>query len=92
MSDNLLTSPPPQEAVLEGRNFTRLWFRWISRVTAILTGREPLKLAAYTVARLPEAEDWPRCLVIVTDETGGETLAFSDGAVWRRATDLDEVM
>lgn len=92
MSDNLLTSPPPQEAVLEGRNFARLWFRWVSRVTQILSGKEPLQLASYTVVGMPDAVKFKRCLIIVTDDVDGEVVAFSDGAVWRRVTDLAEVM
>lgn len=91
MSDNLLTSPPPQEAVLEGRNFARLWFRWVSRVTQILSGKEPLQLAAYTVATLPDAADWKGAIVAVSDETGGYCLALSDGVIWRRSYDNAEV-
>ena len=91
MADKRLTAPPPGEAVLEGNRFSRVWWRWVSRVTAVLQGNEPLQIASYTVATLPAAADWPRCIVIVTDEGGGETLAASDGSVWRRVTDLTEV-
>lgn len=41
----------------------------------------------YTVDTLPEASDYPRGVVYVSDETGGAVLAFSDGSDWRRVTD-----
>jgi len=47
----------------------------------------PFQIKSYTVAQLPSAADWPNSLVLVSDETGGAVLAFSDGADWRRVTD-----
>ena len=41
----------------------------------------------FTVAGLPSASDWLRCLIYVSDETGGAVVAFSDGTNWRRVTD-----
>lgn len=86
-----MTLPPAVEPVLDGKSFARLWRGFVSRVTSILTGREPLRVASYTVAGLPPAADWPRCVVIVTDEADGEVPAWSDGTVWRRVTDRAEV-
>lgn len=63
------------------------WWRHVSRVTAILSGNEPLKLAEYAVDSLPDPAKFARCLILVTDETGGEVPAFSDGTNWRRVTD-----
>lgn len=52
----------------------------------------PLPLKEYTVATLPTAslyrESGTFCgLIAVSDETGGYTLAFSDGTNWRRVQD-----
>ena len=47
----------------------------------------PLVLATYTVATLPDATLWLRGLIYVSNETGGATLAFSDGTNWRRVQD-----
>lgn len=47
----------------------------------------PLRLKSYTVAGLPTASDWDESLVYVSNESGGATLAFSDGASWRRVQD-----
>jgi hypothetical protein len=47
----------------------------------------PLVVATYTVATLPAAADWTRGVIYVSDETGGATLAFSDGTDWRRVQD-----
>jgi len=88
---NEITAPPADERVLDGTHLARLWFRWVSRVTAILGGKEPLKLAQYAAGSLPDAAKWPGCAVIVTDETDGRTIATSDGAKWLRVSDGTEV-
>lgn len=41
----------------------------------------------YTVATLPTASDYDNGVIIVSDETGGRTLATSDGTNWRRVSD-----
>ncbi len=90
MSD-ILSSPPPEQPVLEGQRFGSLWWRWVSRVTAMLSGKEPLRMPAYTVAGLPNPTKSTRCVVIVTDEDGGHTLAVSNGTAWLRVSDGTEV-
>ena len=47
----------------------------------------PLKLASYTVATVPTASLYTDGLIAVSDETGGYTVAFSDGTNWRRVQD-----
>lgn len=42
---------------------------------------------SFTVATLPTASTFTRGLIYVSDETGGATLAFSDGTNWRRVQD-----
>lgn len=49
--------------------------------------QSPLPLAGYAVASLPDAAIWTGAVVYVSDEAGGATIAFSDGADWRRVTD-----
>lgn len=44
-------------------------------------------LPTYTVAGVPAAASNARGLIYVSDETGGATVAFSDGADWRRVQD-----
>lgn len=48
---------------------------------------KPFLAAAYLKADLPDATVWEGGLVYVTNETGGKTMAFSDGLVWRRVQD-----
>lgn len=48
---------------------------------------QPLVVSAFALADLPDASLWERGVVFVPDETGGATLAFSDGSDWRRVTD-----
>lgn len=47
----------------------------------------PLLLKSYTVATVPTASLWTGAVIYVSDETGGATIAFSDGTDWRRAQD-----
>lgn len=44
-------------------------------------------LPSYTVATLPDAAANARCLIYVSNESGGAQPAFSDGTNWRRLTD-----
>lgn len=48
-------------------------------------------LSSFTVAQLAAtpmtAAENPRAVVYVSNETGGATIAFSDGTNWRRAQD-----
>lgn len=45
-----------------------------------------LQVGSFTVANLPSATT-PGRVIYVSDETGGATLAFSDGTNWRRVQD-----
>ena len=47
----------------------------------------PLPLKSFAVADLPTASDWTNSIIYVSDETGGATIAFSDGTNWRRVQD-----
>jgi hypothetical protein len=47
----------------------------------------PVKVPTYLVADLPSAGRFADCVVIISDETGGRTLATSDGTDWRRVSD-----
>ena len=47
----------------------------------------PAGLPIYIVADVPAAANWTGCLIYVSDETGGATVAFSDGSDWRRVQD-----
>lgn len=47
----------------------------------------PLRLQSFAKADLPTAADSTGGLVAVTNETGGYTVAFSDGTNWRRVQD-----
>jgi hypothetical protein len=51
----------------------------------------PLKLATYTVATVPAAADWTGALIYVSDETGGATVAYSNGTNWLRVYDAATV-
>jgi len=55
-------------------------------------GEGPFMIRGYTIASTPSASEWGdgvafSSLIFVSDETGGATLAFSDGTNWRRVQD-----
>ena len=45
------------------------------------------KQNSYTVATVPDATESEQDMIYVSDESGGATLAFSDGVTWRRVQD-----
>ena len=52
---------------------------------------KPLPLLSLTVAELTgdyAASLWTGCIIYVSDETGGGTVAVSDGTNWKRVQDL----
>lgn len=51
----------------------------------------PVRVGAYVVAALPRAGAGAGQIVLVTDDSEGPTLAFSDGARWRRVQDRAEI-
>lgn len=57
-----------------------------------LTGEDitasELTLPSYTVSTVPTASASTAQIIFVSDETGGATLAYSDGSNWRRLQDL----
>lgn len=65
--------------------------RGLSSTVNDLNGGAPLPLKAYAKANLPTAANHEGSLVYVTDETGGKTVAFSDGSSWRRVQDRNVV-
>ena len=83
----------PTPSNLEDVN-TRPWFEWF-RTVFERVGEGPLLVQGYVVASLPDvaihgntgSADPFSSLIFVSDETGGATLAFSDGTNWRRVQD-----
>ncbi len=45
------------------------------------------KLQSYTILTVPDATENERGLIYISDETGGKTVAFSDGVNWLRVQD-----
>ncbi len=86
MSDINL-SPPPQQI----EEFDYIWKRWLYSLFKRV-GSGPFMVRGYTVASVPPAASHSdnntfSSLVYISDETGGATLAFSDGTNWRRVQD-----
>lgn len=75
--------------------YTRgLPFQFINWVQLLFSrvGEGPFKVKGYSKSTLPSASEWQgdndfTSLIYVYDETGGGTVAFSDGTNWRRVQD-----
>lgn len=64
---------------------TRLNAAMVRDGTEAMTG--PMVLKTYVKAALPLAASYTNGLIIVSDDVGGLTPAFSDGTNWRRTAD-----
>ena len=49
--------------------------------------QRPLPLQSYLVADLPNPAEFINTAIIVSNETGGRTIATSDGSNWKRVKD-----
>lgn len=80
--------PSPNRAALAGQNglVSQIWRDWFASIRNVL-GFQPLPLKSYTVAGVPDASLYTGHIIYVSNETGGATLAFSDGTDWRRVQD-----
>lgn len=55
----------------------------LGKGTGAVQAGSPLQLPSYTVATLPPAATYPRCLIYVADGTLNKRFAVSDGTSWR---------
>lgn len=71
----------------------RIAYRTIVEAFGLAVDESPLVFMAnsYTVATVPAAATYPRGIIYVSNETGGATLAFSDGTNWRRVQDRNVI-
>ena len=82
--------PPPTQISEFGHQWRTWLFDLFSRV-----GNGPIATKGFTVVSLPDASAYAdsttgsefSTLIYVVDETGGATLAFSDGTNWLRVQD-----
>lgn len=51
----------------------------------------PVQLASYTVGTVPSAAGWARSLIWVSNESGGATVAYSNGTNWKRVADAANI-
>jgi hypothetical protein len=64
----------------------------LNQPTTRLHVNGPVRIGTFLKASLPDAVSaGAGSLIYVSDESGGATIAFSDGAVWRRCTDRQTV-
>lgn len=72
----------PQEAPNWAVRLVQDIIGWIQRRAV-----GPQMLTSYTVTGLPDATKFANHIIIVSNESGGRTLATSDGTNWKRVKD-----
>lgn len=55
----------------------------LGKGTGAVQAGSPLQLPSFTVATLPAAASYPRCMIYVSDGAANKRLAISDGTSWR---------
>jgi hypothetical protein len=55
----------------------------LGKGTGPVQAGSPLQLPPFTVATLPPAATYPRCMIYVSDGIANKRLAISDGTAWR---------
>lgn len=66
---------------------TREWIAFFSTIGRFLLNKTPTPSASFSVSSVPDATLYTGNIIFVSDESGGATIAFSDGTNWRRAQD-----
>lgn len=66
---------------------TKEWAYFFTAISRLLLNKVPTPSGSYTVATVPDATLYTGNMIFVSNETGGATIAFSDGINWRRVQD-----
>jgi hypothetical protein len=74
-------SAPPQ-VTAQGTD-TNVNLLLLGKGSGAVQAGSPLQLPSYTVATLPPATSYPRCMIYVADGTVNKRVAISDGTSWR---------
>lgn len=62
---------------------TNVHLQLVPKGTAYVESAAPFRLPTYTVATLPSASTFARCLIFVSDGSTSRRFAISDGSSWR---------
>jgi hypothetical protein len=87
-----IKQPPMSTSIVnEIGNTSTQWSLWFDSLFRRLNLSQPTELPSYSVSSLPIASLFEGSIIYVSDESGGKTIAFSDGANWRRVQDRNIV-
>ena len=75
------SSAPPQ-VTAQGTD-TNVNLLLLGKGSGAVQAGSPLQLPSYTVATLPPAASYPRCMIYVAYGTVNKRVAISDGTSWR---------
>jgi hypothetical protein len=79
---NATASGGTPQLIAQGSD-TNVALQLSAKGAAAVTASNPFQLPGYTVATLPAAATYTRCLIYVSDGTANKRLAISDGTSWR---------
>lgn len=79
---NATSSGGTPQIISQGSD-TNVALQLSAKGTAPVSASAPLQIPGFTVATLPSASTFNRCLIYVTDGTANKRLAVSDGTNWR---------
>lgn len=83
----MANAPIQQPIVMESGLVPTVWALFFTKIADLISGRTPVLLQNCLVATVPAAASDIGGLIYVSNESGGATVAFSDGTNWRRVQD-----
>lgn len=78
-------NPKDGDLIVENGIAKPQFFSFTDQITRAINGN---KAPIFTVTTVPDATLSEAAIIYVSDETGGATLAFSNGTNWVRVQDL----
>ena len=83
-----MSNAPIQQPIINRMMMvTKEWAYFFTAISRLLLNKTPTPCASYTVVNVPDATQYTGNMIFVSNETGGATIAFSDGVSWRRVQD-----
>lgn len=79
---------PIQASFLTPANtVSSIWALFFTAIADKVSSGVPVALPVSTVAAVPTAANYTGTVIYISNESGGATIAFSDGTNWRRVQD-----
>jgi hypothetical protein len=86
-----LKNAPIQQPINQGGIISQVWVLFFNSITRLLSNTDPWQIPSFTVSGVPDATLFEGYIIYVSNESGGKTIAFSDGTNWRRTSDRNVI-